>query len=233
MGISKTSNNHNIEIVVVEDEQDILELIEYHLSKEGYSVTGFLSTERVEQFLDEEDPSLIIMDRNLPSIDGSEFVKILRKKGYDIPVIFLSAKNSDIDIEEGFEVGGDDYITKPFNPKELLLRVKALLKRSGAIDTKERYTYKGIVIDCTSKSVTIDDHSVSLTGLEFDILLFFMKNISKAIERDTLYEIFWQNKSESVNYNAINVAITRLKKKIDNDKYSYIKSVWGSGYKFE
>ncbi len=167
MGISKTSNDHNIEIVVVEDEQDILELIEYHLSKEGCCVTGFLSTERVEQFLDEEDPALIIMDRNLPSIDGSEFVKILRKKGYDIPVIFLSAKNSDNDIEEGFEVGGDDYITKPFNPKELLLRVKAILKRSGALDTKEKYIYKDIEIDCSSKYVVIDKKEVSLTNLEF------------------------------------------------------------------
>jgi len=233
LGISKTSNNHNIEIVVVEDEQDILELIEYHLSKEGYCVTGFLSIERVEQFLDEENPSLIIMDRNLPSIDGSEFVKILRKKGYDIPVIFLSAKNSDNDIEEGFEVGGDDYITKPFNPKELLLRVKALLKRSGALDIKEKYIYKDIEIDCSSKSVTIDKKEVSLTNLEYDMFLYFMKNISKIIDRDMLYEIFWHDKSESLNYNAINVAITRLKKKIDNDKYSYIKSIWGSGYKFE
>src|SRR6056300_377478 len=125
--------NRNIEIVVIEDEEDILELIEYHLSKEGYTVTGFLSTENVEQFLEEENPALIISDRNLPGMEGSEFVAYLRKSGYDIPVIFLTAQDKDTDLEEGFEVGADDYICKPFSPKELSLRVKALLKRSGVL----------------------------------------------------------------------------------------------------
>ncbi len=223
----------NIEIVVIEDEADILELLEYHLTKEGYRVAGFLSTEYVEQFLEEEKPSIMIVDRNLPNIEGSLFVKTLRKKGYDIPVIFLSAKDSNEEIEEGFEVGGDDYITKPFNPKELLLRINAVLKRSGLLETREKYTYKDITLDCTSRSVFIDFKSVSLTNLEFEILLYFMKNISKVVDRDTLFELFWHDKQSEPNYNAINVAITRLKKKIDNDARSYIKSVWGSGYKFE
>lgn len=223
----------NIEIVVIEDEADLLELLEYHLKKEGYQVSGFLSAEHVEQFLREENPSIMIVDRNLPNIEGSQFVKNLRQKGYDIPIIFLSAKDSDEDIEEGFEIGGDDYITKPFNPKELLLRINALLKRSGLLDTREKYKYKNITLDCTRRSVQIDTKDVSLTNLEFEILLYFMKNISKVIDRDTLYDIFWNDKKSEPNYNAINVAITRLKKKIDNDSSSYIKSVWGSGYKFE
>lgn len=223
----------NIEIVVIEDEADLLELLEYHLKKEGYQVSGFLSAEHVEQFLREENPSIMIVDRNLPNIEGSQFVKNLRQKGYDIPIIFLSAKDSDEDIEEGFEIGGDDYITKPFNPKELLLRINALLKRSGLLDTREKYKYKNITLDCTRRSVQIDTKDVSLTNLEFEILLYFMKNISKVIDRDTLYDLFWNDKKSEPNYNAINVAITRLKKKIDNDSSSYIKSVWGSGYKFE
>lgn len=223
----------NIEIVVIEDEADLLELLEYHLKKEGYQVSGFLSAEHVEQFLREENPSIMIVDRNLPNIEGSQFVKNLRQKGYDIPIIFLSAKDSDEDIEEGFEIGGDDYITKPFNPKELLLRINALLKRSGLLDTREKYKYKNITLDCTRRSVRIDTKDVSLTNLEFEILLYFMKNISKVIDRDTLYDLFWNDKKSEPNYNAINVAITRLKKKIDNDSSSYIKSVWGSGYKFE
>ena len=121
--------NENIEIVVIEDEEDILELIEYHLSKEGYAVTGFLSTENVEQFLEEETPSLMLVDRNLPGMEGSHFIAYLREIGYDIPVIFLTAKDAESELVEGFEAGGDDYICKPFSPKELTLRVKALLKR--------------------------------------------------------------------------------------------------------
>ena len=94
--------NENIEIVVIEDEEDILELIEYHLSKEGYAVTGFLSTENVEQFLEEETPSLMLVDRNLPGMEGSEFVAHLRKVGYDIPAIFLTGKAKDFERDTGF-----------------------------------------------------------------------------------------------------------------------------------
>ncbi len=215
----------NIEIVVIEDEADLLELLEYHLKKEGYQVSGFLSAEHVEQFLEEESPSIMIVDRNLPNIEGSQFVKRLRQKGYDIPIIFLSAKDSDEDIEEGFEIGGDDYITKPFNPKELLLRINALLKRSGLLDAREKYKYKSITLDCSSRSVLVDTKDVSLTNLEFEILLYFMKNISKVIDRDTLYDLFWNDKKSEPNYNAINVAITRLKKKIDNGSSRDRKSV--------
>ena len=94
--------NNNIEIVIIEDEEDILELLEYHLVKEGYEVSGFLSTENVEQFLEEESPSLMIVDRNLPGMEGSEFIAYLRETGYDIPVIFLTAKDHESELEEGF-----------------------------------------------------------------------------------------------------------------------------------
>jgi len=127
----------SLEIVIIEDEEDILELIEYHLQKAGYATMGFLSTENVEQFLEEENPALMIVDRNLPRVEGSEFVKKLRSYGYNIPIIFLTAKDKDSDLEEGFKRGGDDYITKPFKPKELLLRVEALLRRSGATSSNK------------------------------------------------------------------------------------------------
>jgi len=226
------SENQNIEIVVVDDEVDILELVEYHLKKAGYKVTGFVSTDNVEQFIAEENPSLLIMDRNLSNTEGSKFIHHLRQQGYGLPVVFLSAKDSDSDIEEGFEVGGDDYITKPFNPKELILRVKALLKRSG-ISNQDKYSYKQILLDVMTKSVSVNKAVVSLTNLEFEILLYFMKNISKVIDRDTLFELCWHDKGDLLNYNAINVAVARLKKKIDGNQTSYIKSVWGTGYKFE
>ena len=222
-----------IEIVVIEDEEDILELIEYHLSKEGYSVTGFLSTDNVEQFLEEETPSLLLIDRNLPGIEGSEFVSYLREGGYDIPVIFLTAKAKEFELEEGFEVGGDDYMCKPFSPKELTLRVKALLKRSGALQKQARIKYKKLTIDLDKNNLCIDDKEISLTSLEFNLLYTFMKHIDRPLTRDFLRDEVWGSEGEGVNDNAINVAINRLKNKIDpQNKENYFEPVWGVGYKF-
>ncbi len=225
--------DHNIEIVVIEDEEDILELIEYHLSKEGYDVTGFLSTENVEQFLEEEIPSLMLVDRNLPGMEGSEFVAHLRESGYDIPVIFLTAQDKDSDLEEGFAVGGDDYMCKPFSPKELTLRVKALLKRSGALQKQERIKYKHLTMDLVKKMLTVDGHTVSLTNLEFKLLHTFMKHIDKSLTRDFLRDEVWGVEGGGVNDNAVNVAINRLKNKIDpKNEQNYFHPVWGVGYNF-
>ncbi|MCB4742786.1 MAG: response regulator transcription factor [Sulfurovum sp.] len=223
----------NIEIVIIEDEEDILELIEYHLEKEGFAVTGFLSTENVEQFLEEEIPALMIIDRNLPGTEGSDFIAYLREIGYDIPVIFLTAKDKEVDLETGFEVGGDDYMTKPFSPKELVLRVKALLKRSGAMQKQERLKHKGLILDFSQKTIISDGNEVLLTNLEFRLLYTFFNNIDKPLTRDYLREEVWGSESKRVNDNAINVAINRLKYKIDpNSMHNYFHPVWGVGYKF-
>ena len=223
----------NIEIVIIEDEEDILELIEYHLSKEGYAVTGFLSTENVEQFLEEESPSLLLLDRNLPGMEGSEFVSSLRKTGYDIPVIFLTAKDQESDLESGFEAGADDYMTKPFSPKELTLRVKALLKRSGALQKQARLKYKSLTMDLVKKDLYVDGQAVSLTNLEFNLLYTFMKYIDKPLTRDFLRDEVWGSEGDGVNDNAVNVAINRLKNKIDpENEQNYFHPVWGVGYKF-
>jgi len=223
-----------IEIIVIEDEEDILELIEYHLTKEGYGVSGFLSTENVEQFLEEETPSLMIVDRNLPGTEGSEFIAYLREIGYDIPVIFLTAKAKESELEEGFEAGCDDYMTKPFSPKELLLRVKALLKRSGALSKHKRIKYKLLTIDLVQKDLYVEDKPISLTPLEFKLLHTFMKNIDTPLTRDYLREEVWGNEAEAVNDNAVNVAINRLKNKIDKEnRENYFTPVWGVGYTFK
>ena len=223
----------NIEIVIIEDEEDILELIEYHLEKEGYSVTGFLSTENVEQFLEEERPSLMLVDRNLPGMEGSEFVAYLRELGYDIPVIFLTAKDKESELEEGFNAGGDDYMCKPFSPKELTLRVKALLKRSGALQKQNRLKHKLLTIDLSKKDLFVESQAVSLTNLEFNLLHTFMKHIDKPLTRDFLRDEVWGVEGESVNDNAVNVAINRLKNKIDpQNEQNYFHPVWGVGYKF-
>lgn len=226
-------NEDEIEIVIVEDDEDILELIEFHFQKAGYSVTGFTSTENVEQFLEEENPSLMILDRNLPGREGSEYLKYLKDVGYDIPTIILSAKSKELEIEEGFTSGADDYMSKPFNTSELLLRVKALLKRSGKIKKQNRLKHKLLTIDLDKKDLFVDGKPVDITRLEFNILYTFFMNIGVDVSRDDLRDSAWGDAAEETDDNTVNVAINRLKKKIDpNKKYNYLKSIWGVGYNF-
>ncbi len=221
----------NIEIILIEDEEDILELLEYHLAKEGYEVTGFLSTENVEQFLEEESPSLMIVDRNLPGMEGSEFVCKLRQLGYGIPIIFLTARDQEGDLEEGFRSGGDDYITKPFSIKELLLRIEALLRRSGAT-TNNTVRYKDMMLDLQKHQLFINEEPVDLTNLEFRLLHTFIKNPKRPLDRDFLRDKVWGNDSATFHDKTINVALNRLKKKIDPmNKKNYFAPVWGIGYK--
>ena len=224
-------NRKNIEIVIIEDEEDILELLEYHLAKEGYDVTGFLSTENVEQFMEEESPSLLIVDRNLPGVEGSEFIARMREIGYNTPVIFLTAKDRDEDIEEGFKIGCDDYITKPFKIKEVLLRVEALLRRSG-VNESDKLRYRDLILDSRTRELSIDDEKVDLTNLEYKLLYTFVKNAHQTLERDYIRDQVWENDTENFHDKTINVAINRLKKKIDptGDK-GYLTPVWGVGYK--
>lgn len=223
--------NTNIEIVVIEDELDILELLEYHLGREGYTVTGFLSTENVEQFIEEETPSLMIVDRNLPGVEGSEFVAYLREQGYDIPVIFLTARDKDSDLEEGFKSGGDDYMTKPFKSKELLLRIKALLRRTG-VQASDKIKYRDMVLDMHQHTLQIETQAIELTNLEFKLLHTFIKNPHQPLDRDFLRDEVWGDDSVDFHDKTINVAMNRLKKKIDpKAEKEYFTPVWGVGYK--
>lgn len=217
-------------ILIVEDEQDILELMEYHLGKEGFETIGFLNTKHVVDALEEEKIDLILMDRNLPGAEGSEFVESLRKRGIQTPVIFVSAKHKDEEIEQGFERGGDDYITKPFSMKELVLRVKAVLRRTKKHSIDGSLTYRDITLHLASRTVQIDGASVELTKLEFDLLHTLITNQNIVLDRDYLLEHVWGS-DEVYQDRTVNVAINRLKEKIDPDKTKeYIKTVRGVGY---
>lgn len=217
-------------IVIVEDEDDILELLEYNLQKEGYETIGFLNTKSVAQLLEEESVDLLLMDRNLPGIEGSEFVQELRKNGIQTPVIYLSAKNKDSDIEEGFDRGADDYITKPFSPREVAMRVKAVLKRTKVGFNQENISYKDIVMIPQTREVKAGDLNVELSKLEFDLLLTLIKNQNIVLDRDYLLENVWGG-DEIYQDKTVNVAINRLKDKIDPNKdKEYIKTVRGVGY---
>jgi len=220
----------NSTILIVEDEEDILDLLEYTLSKEGYDVITCLDTSNVRNILDEENIALILMDRNLPGVEGSKYIESLRKEGYNAPVIYVSAKNSDDDILEGFERGGDDYITKPFNMNELKARVKALIKRTQK--KQDIIKYKDISYNASNKTFSIENEEIKLTHLEHDLLLEFMKNINVLLSRHILLERVWSDSLDKKE-KTVNVAIKRLKEHIDpSGEKNYIQAVRGEGYIF-
>lgn len=221
----------SVKIAIVEDEEDLLELIEYSLSKEDFETIGFLDTKSIEQLLEEEEIDLLIMDRNLPGVEGSEFVEQLRVDGFSVPVIYLSAKDKDSEVEEGFIRGGDDYITKPFNMKELILRIKAILKRTSKNLNEGTLSYRDLVLDKSSRSLSVAGDAVDITKLEYNLLYEFIINKNNILDRDYLLEHVWKD-TESYQYRTVNVAINRIKEKIDPDKTKeYIQTVRGVGYK--
>ena len=218
-------------ILLVEDEEDILELLEYTLQKAGYDTIGCLDVNQsVLDMLDEENIDLILMDRNLPGSDGINFIKKVKSKGYNIPVIYVTAKDKDEDILEGFDSHADDYITKPFNLKELCARVNAVIKRSSK--EIEILKVKDILYKTSNKRFYINENEIELTHLEHDLLLEFVKNRDILLSREHLLETVWEDSFDK-KLKTVNVAIKRLKAKIDPDaKKDYIKSVRGEGYMF-
>lgn len=227
---SQTQMNNKL-ILIVEDEEDILELLEYTLQKEGYETVGFLTIDKnVRKVLDEEEIDLIIMDRNLPGIEGTTFINEIKQQGYSNPVIYVTAKDKDEDIIEGFDSHADDYITKPFNLKELCARIKAVIKRSSKdIDVLK---IKDIVYKSSNKKFYIENNELELTHLEHDLLLEFIKNKDILMTREHLLNSVWQDSFEKKE-KTVNVAIKRLKAKIDPDgKKDYIRSIRGEGYIF-
>jgi len=220
----------NTTILIVEDEEDILDLLEYTLSKEGYDVITCLDTSNVRDILDEEEIALILMDRNLPGVEGSKYIESLRTEGYNQPVIYVSAKNSEDDILEGFERGADDYITKPFNMNELKARVKALIKRTQK--AQDIIKYRDITYSAANKIFSIEDKEIKLTHLEHDLLLEFIKNINILLSRHVLLERVWSDSLDKKE-KTVNVAIKRLKEHIDpQGEKNYIQAVRGEGYIF-
>lgn len=219
-------------ILIVDDDNDILELLEYNLTNAGYDVLGFLNTKHVRQVLSEESIDLMLIDRNLPDIEGSLYVEMLRSKNINTPVIFLSAKDTQKDIKDGFLRGADDYITKPFDMEELLLRIQAVLKRyhNDTKNSHEVLTYKDMKVDLNLNTVTIGENEISLTKLESALLKILIVNKGKVLDRDFLLQNIW-NGSENIHQKTVNVAMKRLKEKIDPVKNKdYVKTIRGVGY---
>lgn len=212
-------------IVVIDDEEDLIDLLEYNLKKAGFGVVGFTNSLRVEQFLEEENVDLLIVDRNLIHEEGAVFVQNLRQKGFNHPVIFLTAKDSKADVLSGFEAGADDYISKPFDMDDLIARIKAILRRTK--NELKIYKFKDIYINTATGEAKIGGTRLNLTNLEMNLMVEFIKNKNIILSREYLLDKVWEG--QNFNDKTVNIAITRLRQKLG--KQNYIISIRSQGYK--
>jgi len=227
-----------LKILIVDDEKDIVDLVAYNLEKEGYEILKALDGERALQLVRTKTPDLVVLDLMLPGIQGLEVCKRIRKvpETAAIPIIMLTAKGEEIDKVLGLEVGADDYITKPFSVKELLARVKAVLRRSEArraADQEEVFESGGLRIDFKSYEVTVDGRKISLSPTEFRLLKFLSRNPGRVYSREQILDRVWGDDA-FVEPRTVDVHVRRLRAQIEKDLNSpnYIVTVRGAGYKF-
>lgn len=220
-------------IAVVDDEPDIIELVSIHLRKAGYPVKGFPDGNSLLRSLTTALPELIILDLMLPGLDGFEICRILRHEEHyaGIPIIMLTAKGREIDKVEGLEVGADDYMTKPFSPRELIARVRAVLRRTAQADSAVLAIGDAVTIDPERFDVQVNGEHVTLTPVEFKILHLLARNPGKVFTRDRILDHLWGNE-KAVLDRTVDVHIKNLRDKLGKAG-DVIKNVRGVGYKLE
>lgn len=226
-------------ILVCDDDKEIVEAIDIYLTQEGYHILKAYDGEQAIKILKSEKVDLLIIDVMMPRLDGIRATLKIREE-HSLPIIILSAKSEDADKILGLNVGADDYVTKPFNPLELVARVKSQLRRynqlgsSVKLESEKIYEVGGLSINDDLKSVTVDGDSVKLTPIEYNILLLLVKNQGKVFSIDQIYESIWNEDAIGAD-NTVAVHIRHIREKIEiNPKEPrYLKVVWGVGYKIE
>lgn len=226
-------------ILVCDDDKDIVEAIDIYLTQEGYEILKAYNGEEAIKVLKEEDVDLLIIDVMMPRLDGIRATLKIREE-MSLPIIILSAKSEDADKILGLNIGADDYMTKPFNPLELVARVKSQMRRYTQLGgtakeaNKNEYKTGGLVIRDDLKEITVDGEPVKLTPIEYNILLLLVKNQGKVFSIDQIYENIWNEEAIGAD-NTVAVHIRHIREKIEiNPKEPrYLKVVWGVGYKVE
>ncbi len=225
-------------VLVCDDDKEIVEAIEIYLKQEGYEIKKAYDGEQAIALLKQGGIDLMIIDVMMPKLDGIRATLQAREES-SIPIIILSAKTEDSDKILGLNVGADDYVTKPFNPLELVARVKSQLRRYTSLSSsfeKEGQLYEagGLVIDDDRKMVTVDGEEVKLTPIEYNILLLLMKNKGKVFSISQIYENIWNEEAIGAD-NTVSVHIRHIREKIEINPREprYLKVVWGVGYKIE
>lgn len=225
-------------ILICDDDIDILNALEIYLSQDDYKITKALNGKEALEALQNNTIHLILLDVMMPEMDGIEAATKIREQDINIPILFLSAKNEDTDRILGLNKGGDDYISKPFNPIELLARVKAHLRRyerMGGIEEKPSdnvYSTGGLILDDNTKNVTSDGESIQLTATEYKILKLLISNHNQVFTANQIYEQIWNEAAIDVG-KLVSVHIRHIREKIEiNPKEpQYLKIVYGLGYK--
>lgn len=225
-----------IKILVVDDEKEIADLLEFYLENEGYKVIKANNGNDALRIINSQSIDLAILDIMLPDIDGFNILKKIREK-YFYPVIMVTAKVEDLDKIMGLTIGADDYITKPFNPLELVARVKTQIRRTKLYNREIELNYidiNGLHINTDSHKVSLYEKEIELTPLEYNILIFLGKNRGKVISSEELFVNVWKEKYLD-NNNTVMAHIARLREKLGEDarKPKFIKTVWGVGYIIE
>lgn len=225
-------------ILIVDDEKEIRDLIEIYLKNEGYKVIKASNGEEALDILEKEKINLIVLDIMMPKIDGLEVCKKVREK-LNIPILMLSAKSEDMDKIQGIMTGADDYLTKPFNPLELSVRVKALLRRTyyfNNINNSDNETFNigTLIIDKINHEVRVEDKEIPLTSREFDILYLLASNRGKVFSTEEIFKKVWKETYYQSN-NTVMVHMSRIREKLENymEGNKVIHTVWGVGYKIE
>ena len=225
-------------ILVVDDEKEIADLIEIYLKNENYQVYKYYNSKNILKDLENINIDLAILDVMMPDIDGFSLCQKIREK-YNFPIIFVTAKVEDIDKINGLSIGGDDYITKPFQPLELVARVKAQLRRYKKYNNREEdhniIDFRGIVINNETHECYFNNQKLSLTPIEFLILWVLCENRGKVVKNEELFMQVWKDKYFEKDNNTIMVHIRHLREKMNDHGKNpkYIKTVWGVGYKIE
>jgi len=226
-------------ILIVDDEKEIADVIELYLQNENYEVTKCYDGCSAMESIEEEEPQMAILDVMLPDIDGFTILQKIRES-YTFPVIMLTAKTEYMDKINGLTLGADDYIEKPFNPLELIARVKAQLRRStkyneGSKEPEDIIDFAGLLMNRSTHECIYNERELSLTPIEFDILWLLCENSGQVISSEQLFEQVWKEKYYKNSNNTVMVHIRHLREKMSGPtgKSEFIKTVWGVGYRVE
>lgn len=224
-------------ILIVDDEKDIVAALKIYLKSEGYDLFEAYTGEQAVEMVRNEKIDLVLMDIMMPVMDGVQATSIIREFS-NVPIILLTAKNEDMDKVVGLNIGADDYITKPFNPVEVIARVRSQLRRytqlGGVKSSTKKLQIGGIVMNDEAKTVEVDGERVSLTPMEYGILKLLMENLGKVFSSDKIYRQVWKDQPFG-GEGTVAVHIRHLREKIEIDpgEPRYIKVVWGQGYRME